>query len=119
VHFTDSNIREMDLLSFAKNIRFNDEFSRDGINVNVVHILDSDHILLRTYERGVEDETLSCGPGVTAAAIAFQIHLNTNIPELNVKAMGGDLVVKSKRYPESFQEIILAGPAVQVYYGQI
>ncbi|MBS3914660.1 MAG: diaminopimelate epimerase [Bacteroidetes bacterium] len=119
VHFMDGNIRELDLISFARNIRYNDEFSRDGINVNVVHILDSEHILLRTYERGVEDETLSCGTGVTASALAFQIHLNTVLPEIKVQSMGGDLVVKSQRNLESFQEIILAGPAVQVYYGQI
>ena len=76
---------------------------------------------IRTYERGVEDETLACGTGVTAAAIAYYLHagLSTRQVEIPVQAEGGDLAVRFQANPDgSFSEIWLCGPAARVFEGE-
>lgn len=117
VIFLTENISEFDVVSEAKKIRYNNEFKTDGINVNFVNITGENSISIRTYERGVEDETLSCGTGVTAASLAFQIHSNRAIPLVNVKSMGGNLQVQSEWLNNQFKKVILAGPAIQVFSG--
>jgi diaminopimelate epimerase len=119
VDFQQEEIASMDLWNFARAIRFNNEFQAEGINVNVVRKLGANAIEMRTYERGVEDETLSCGTGVTAAALAFQLASGYEIPTVHVNTPGGDLEVLSTRTETGFTDIILRGPAVLVYSGDI
>jgi diaminopimelate epimerase len=80
--------------------------------------LGRDQIQVRTYERGVEDETLSCGTGVTACALVYGYQ--NGIDEIKIKTLGGNLKVRfSKKDNGSFQHIQLIGPAVQVFEGRI
>lgn len=111
---------ETDIVQFGKEVRYSERFKEKGINVNLVK-QETEGVSIKTYERGVEDETLSCGTGVTAAAIASAIKLNLQgkltIP---VKAVGGDLYVKLSRKGDSdFDNIWLCGPAQKVYEGYI
>ena len=92
---------------------------KEGINVNFVESLDEDKIYVRTYERGVEDETLSCGTGVTAAAL-MSAHNENGFNTVNVKTPGGNLSVEfNKVDDENFTDIWLCGPAVFVFKGEI
>ena len=74
-------------------------------------------IFVRTYERGVEDETFSCGTGVTASALTFLQKNNLN--SIKVKTLGGDLKVYDEKNGNSFEEIWLEGPAKQVFRGKV
>ncbi len=90
-----------------------------GINVNFVQALDGNRLLVRTYERGVEDETLSCGTGVTASAIAATGD-TTGIFLTDIETPGGVLTVSfTKHDPLSATGIVLTGPAVLVFTGNI
>ena len=91
VHFTEY-VHDMDMKKEGKLIRYSPKYKADGINVNFVEVLSKDTLFVRTYERGVEDETLSCGTGVTAAAIAFCAEA-IGPQQVNVKTLGGELLV--------------------------
>jgi diaminopimelate epimerase len=123
VRFIDENLKEMDLVPEAKKIRYNDEFAAQGINVNFVSLLDDTSISVRTYERGVEDETLSCGTGVTAAALslALQKKLPSGHYIISVKVMGGELKVSYDFDADGheFSNIWLQGPATYVFKGSV
>ena len=109
----------------GKRIRYDDFFKPDGTNVNFVELLPNNTIFVRTYERGVENETLSCGTGVTAAAIAASLRDYTS--PVKIKTRGGDLSVefkstvqaRSNRQAGTFQEIYLIGPAKMVFEGDL
>ncbi len=100
------------VLNKGKEIRDFERYQPNGTNVNFVGEI-KEGIFVRTYERGVEDETFSCGTGVTAAAICFLKMKNHEHGEVNVFTMGGDLRV----IINSELEIFLQGPAVEVYTG--
>lgn len=119
VHFSDAPIADFDLISFAKQIRYGAEFQQSGINVNVVHMHKDGNIEMRTYERGVEDETLSCGTGVTAAALAAHILKRSSNNPIQIEAPGGKLEVGFDPCENGFEKITLHGPAVPVFSGQI
>ena len=68
VKFINESITSIDIVEEARKIRYSDRFAKEGINVNFVQIMDDGSLAVRTYERGVEDETYSCGTGVTASA---------------------------------------------------
>lgn len=92
-------------------------FMPKGINVNFVQRLGENELYIRTYERGVEDETMSCGTGVTAAAIAAT-GTETGTFHMHVKTPGGGLSVRFvKDTPDTAHDIILSGPAVFVFDG--
>ena len=102
----------------GKSIRHDPQYAPGGTNVNFVQRLAKDHVFVRTYERGVEDETLSCGTGVTAAALVYGAQHNQNNVKINT--LGGELSVRFHSNPDgSFSEIWLIGPAVQVFSGKI
>ncbi len=113
------NVEQMDVKNDGRLIRYSKKFERNGINVNFVETLDNDTIYVRTYERGVEDETLSCGTGVTASALV-SAHIDNGFNHVEVRTPGGSLSVDfDKRGDSSFQNIWLNGPATFVFKGDI
>lgn len=100
-------------------IRYSESYKEEGTNVNFVS-LDNDCLSVRTYERGVEDETLSCGTGVTAVAISYLFKTNSEQKQVNIKVLGGSIEVKLDRVGNmAFENIWLIGPAVKVFEGNI
>lgn len=112
------NVDEIEIMNDARKIRYDKRFAPEGTNVNYVQICE-DYIKIRTYEKGVEAETLSCGTGVTASAIAFAIKKNISNSIVNVKAKGGNLRVSFEKENNIFKNIHLIGNAVKVFEGQI
>lgn len=113
-----NHLSELDVYASGRSIRYNQEFQKEGINVNFIEQL-TDGIAIRTYERGVEDETLSCGTGATAAALSVAGEKN-GPQELNVYTSGGILAVKfTKTGAGQFEDIWLCGPATYVFEGTI
>lgn len=114
IRFVD-DVKNIDVYQEGKKIRYNDVYSEKGINVNFVEKT-GDSIQIRTYERGVEDETLSCGTGATAAAIAFA--QNTGFNKVPVKVQGGELEISFNRINQhECSDIWLTGAAVFVFKG--
>ncbi len=117
VNFINSGLETLNVFEEGRKIRNSASFHKEGINVNFVQI-EGNSIYVRTYERGVEDETFSCGTGVTAAAIGTYLQ-HGFIPE-NIKTLGGVLKVKfDTKQDRSFQNIWLIGPAQKVFEGTI
>jgi len=112
-----TGIESMDLISEARAIRYNARFAEKGVNVNFVEIIGG-VLHIRTYERGVEDETLACGTGVTAAAIAMN-HWGVMGNTIKVKAIGGYLEVSFDYSGENYSNIWKKGPVKQVFHGKI
>jgi diaminopimelate epimerase len=111
------NLKDMDVYTFGKSIRNSEQFVKDGINVNFMEVLSEGQLFVRTYERGVEDETYSCGTGVTACAIAYL--KDKNISSVKVKVLGGNLKVSLVKQGNSYENIWLEGPAKLVFEGKI
>ncbi len=112
------DVKNVDVFNEGRRIRNLSEFQPNGINVNFVEQLDG-KLLVRTYERGVEDETLSCGTGVTAAAIAATCSA-TGIFKSAIETPGGHLEVSFKKIsPTSATDVVLSGPAVFVFKGDV
>ena len=117
----NTNLDTLDIIPIARSIRYNETYSKEGINVNFTNH-QNNYLYIRTYERGVEDETLSCGTGVTAAVIADFIERVAEPIEdygKDVKSMGGDLHVSFDYNGEVFSNIYLSGPAKKSYEGMI
>ena len=117
ITFVD-DVHKTDVVYTGREIRNQNQYQPDGINVNFVQNTD-DGIWVRTYERGVEDETLSCGTGVTAAAIAAS---GNNMGAFNTKiyTLGGQLQVSFiKNTPTSAIEVVLSGSANFAFEGDI
>ena len=113
------DVEHMDVKTGGRMIRYSKEFEKEGINVNFVETLDEDRIYVRTYERGVEDETLSCGTGVTASALV-SAHNDNGFNRVEVKTNGGNLSVEfDKKDENTFENIWLNGPATLVFKGEI
>lgn len=111
-------LKDFDVFTEGKAIRNNDRFKTEGTNVNFVK-LNKEDIEIRTYERGVEDETLSCGTGVTAAALAWADKYELAYGKVPVATQGGELSIGFKRNETGFNDIWLIGPAVFVFKGEI
>jgi diaminopimelate epimerase len=112
------DVMDYDVFTKGMDIRYSSDFAKDGINVNFVEQKKPDEIIVRTYERGVEDETLSCGTGVTASALVFY-HNDVGYNDVTVITKGGKLTVKYDRIGENlFQNIWLCGPAEKVFEGE-
>lgn len=113
------DVQKTDVVKEGKEIRYNNEFKEEGINVNFVQAISEDAIFVRTYERGVEDETLSCGTGVTASSLMFA-HNEKGFNRISVKTLGGFLAVEfDKIDDETFTNICLCGPATFVFKGEV
>ncbi len=114
-----SAVEAVDILSFGPKIRFDQKYMPNGTNVNVIHEIAGDEIAIRTYERGVEAETLACGTGATAAALTFAFKNNLNKGKVKVKAVGGNLSVSFEVINNQFENVWLSGPAKFVFEGEI
>jgi diaminopimelate epimerase len=117
IEMVDS-INSVDVFGLGQMIRFNDRFKSEGINVNFVQQQD-DKIFVRTYERGVENETLSCGTGVTAAALISGIE-KLGEQTIQIETLGGKLAVRfNNKGDQVFDNIWLMGPGTFVFSGSI
>ena len=114
-----NDIREYDVPHEGYTIRNSAQFVREGINVNFVETVNDHTIFVRTFERGVEAETWSCGTGVTAAALV-SAHNETGFNQVDVETLGGMLSVEYDRVSEGeYRNIWLIGPAEYVFEGHI
>jgi len=112
------NIRKLDVYSLGREVRYSGPFKKEGTNVDFVEVY-SGGLWVRTYERGVEAETLSCGTGVTAATLALAIKNGLNAGTTKVYTRGGILLVSFKKVKDTFRDIWLEGPAAFVFSGEI
>ena len=117
ITFRDS-VMSLDVVREGRAIRNSPQYKADGVNVNFVEKIAEDNIFVRTYERGVEDETYSCGTGVTASAIAFA-RSKQGKQLIRVRTKGGELSVAFEQTGEGFDNIWLTGPADFVFSGTI
>ena len=113
-----NQIDSVDIVALGKSIRYSETYKKNGVNVNTIKEIDASTIRVETYERGVEDETLSCGTGVTACALVW-MDLNSELDKVNITTKGGDLVVEARRVGNGFSSIWLSGPAKNVFDGRI
>lgn len=117
IRFVDK-AKEYPVFEEGKAIRNDIDYAPAGTNVNFVEPVSPDEIFVRTYERGVEDETLSCGTGVTAAALVYGNKQQKS--HIKINTLGGKLSVKFHSNPDgTFSKIWLIGPAEQVFSGKI
>ncbi|MBL6649156.1 MAG: diaminopimelate epimerase [Flavobacteriaceae bacterium] len=114
-----NNLRDYKVFENGKKIRNSSFFNKNGVNVNFVEQISEDEFSVRTYERGVENETFSCGTGVTAVAISM-FHLGkTNSNNIKIFTKGGNLSVEFKHNDKGFFDIKLIGKAELVFSGVI
>jgi diaminopimelate epimerase len=113
-----SDAERAEVIAHGRTIRRSTIFPR-GTNVNFVQVTDSGKLIVRTYERGVEDETLACGTGVVAAALLTNRVHRLALP-LCIKVRGGDiLTVDARAEGDAFRDVTLTGPATEVFSGEI
>jgi diaminopimelate epimerase len=112
-------LKEKDVYQDGYTIRNNDTYKVQGINVNFVEPTDTGYFV-RTFERGVEDETYACGTGVTAVALAMAKHNHqTGYVNTPIKVLGGDLNIRFNYDGQKYTGIFLEGPAVKVFEGEV
>ncbi len=99
-------------------LRYSKRYGREGSNINFISQTGEGSFSVRTYERGVEDETLSCGTGVTAVAIAAYDTGLTNLHNIKLKVQGGNLEVSFEKNDSGYHNIFLIGPATFVFRGE-
>ena len=111
------NLKDFDVAKEGAKLRYG-MYGASGSNINFVEQQTEDTFAVRTYERGVEDETLSCGTGVTAVAIAMHNAGNTNLNDIRIETKGGELSVRfiNGLY---YSDVYLTGPAVLVFKGSM
>ncbi|MCU0466969.1 MAG: diaminopimelate epimerase [Arcicella sp.] len=113
------DLKNMDVYQKGKNIRYSEPFvSRGGTNVNFVEVVGDNQLEVRTYERGVEDETYACGTGVTACALSANLRYGFE-DFVNINVLGGQLRIEFDRTVTGYENIFLIGPAVRVFEGMI
>ncbi|TLV01216.1 diaminopimelate epimerase [Dyadobacter luticola] len=117
VTFVDQ-VDEVDVVNIGSEIRYGSIYGpQGGTNVNFAEIIEENHLSVRTYERGVEDETFSCGTGVTACALSASLRNDWQSP-ITVETIGGTLEVAFQQNANGeFDDITLIGPAVRVFEG--
>ena len=112
-------LEHFDVKTHGARIRYSDLYGKAGSNVNFVNQLSENHFRLRTYERGVEDETLSCGTGATAVAIAMNALGKTDSEVVDLTVQGGKLKVSFTKNKNTYTNVFLEGPATLVFEGTI
>lgn len=114
-----SDLIDLNVKEKGREIRYGKPYNDEGSNINFVSQNSIDEFSVRTYERGVEDETLSCGTGVTAVALAMHYLNKTKNNLINLNTEGGKLAVSFKNNEEGYQDIWLIGPAKMVFKGSL
>lgn len=114
-------VAEVAVVERGRAIRRSAPYAEKGVNVNFVEVIAPNALRVATYERGVEDETLSCGTGVTAAALGYYLkHRPDQAPHpIRVETKGGQLEVRFERAGDGFEQIWLCGPVQQVFHGVV
>jgi diaminopimelate epimerase len=111
------DLQQDDLMLHGKQIRYSKEYQNiGGVNVNFIKAMPG-IIQMRTYERGVEAETLSCGTGTTAVALSYALKNNMDSGPLSIESPGGKLIVDFQRTGNSFTNVWLTGAATNVFKG--
>lgn len=113
------DLENYDVKNNGSQLRYSSLYGKEGSNINFVNQLSDNHFALRTYERGVEDETLSCGTGATATAIAMHAIGKTNSNEIDLDVQGGKLKVTFDKTVNGYENVFLIGPATFVFEGEI
>jgi diaminopimelate epimerase len=114
-----NDVMETDVYKRGRDIRYSKDYEEEGINVNFVEQAGEHEIIVRTYERGVEDETYSCGTGVVASALVCY-HNENGFNEVQVKTLGGSLAVEFERVDDDhFSNIWITGAAERVFEGTV
>ncbi|WP_139959535.1 diaminopimelate epimerase [Flavicella sediminum] len=111
------NIGQYDVFKNGKAIRYGAPYFEEGTNVNFAEAINDATFRVRTYERGVEDETLACGTGVTAVAIAMFEQKLTNSSKIKLLVEGGELEVSFQKENSQYKNVFLKGPAKFVFKG--
>lgn len=114
-----ADLEHLNIKEVGAKIRYGAPYNVVGSNVNFVSKISEDVFSVRTYERGVEDETLSCGTGVTAVALAMNAIGKTEKNILTMNVQGGKLQVSFEKEGQGYKNIWLIGPAIQVFKGEI
>jgi len=118
VVITMDNIDDAEVVQLGRKIRFHEEFAPAGTNVNFIHLREDGSVAIRTYERGVEDETLACGTGAIAAAIVTAHKAKIKSP-VNVLTRSGEILkVYYQEQGGLFSDIYLEGDARIIYKGR-
>ena len=112
------DLKDFDVFKEGEKLRYG-LYGKAGSNINFVEQQNADTFQVRTYERGVEDETFSCGTGVTAVAIAIHKSGKTEANTVKISTPGGDLSISFEQKNGHYTNIYLKGPAIQVYKGEI
>jgi len=107
----------LDVKTIGSSIRNSDLYGKSGSNINFVKQVSENIFAIRTFERGVEDETLSCGTGATAVAIAMHATGKTTANQIGINVEGGKLEVSFEKQSERYTNVILKGPATFVFKG--
>jgi diaminopimelate epimerase len=115
----EEQISDFDIKTLGAKIRYGSPYNEVGSNVNFVKKISDATFAVRTYERGVEDETLSCGTGVTAVALAMNYLGETTQNLVTLQTQGGDLQVSFEKEGHSYKNVWLIGPATFVFKGNI
>jgi diaminopimelate epimerase len=113
------DLEDYDVVDIGSTIRYSGLYGNEGSNVNFVTQIAQNHFAIRTYERGVEDETLSCGTGATAVAIAMNVTGKTNSSEISLDVQGGKLKVSFEKKGNQYINVFLEGKAEFVFEGEI
>lgn len=111
------DIEHLNVYKEGFRIRNSENYKQEGINVNFVEPISEDELFVRTYERGVEDETFSCGTGATASALSYMMQRDK--ASIDIKVLGGNLRIYAEKTESGFKNIWLEGPAQQVFKGEI
>jgi len=111
------NLEDYDVVTNGRKLR--NEYGNEGSNINFVQKIDETTFKVRTYERGVEDETLACGTGVTAVAIAMHKINKTKSNNIKLLVLGGELEVSFTIENEQYKNVFLNGAATFVFKGTI
>ncbi|MGA0558369.1 diaminopimelate epimerase [Larkinella sp. VNQ87] len=113
------DVEAMDVVAEGRPVRYSERFAPGGTNANFIEPIGDNTLFVRTYERGVEEETYSCGTGVTASALVAHRQLGMQSP-VSIQTLGGNLRVSFRtRDDGSFTDLYLIGPAVRVYSGAV